>query len=129
MNAREQLKAVAEWFGYQEESLSFGLVNTMDALRLYDFAQSHPDLPEMADDWTSRDRITALGYDPLKTPEATKGREVVSTGAQEAISALVLARELLDSVAYVAKEGDTSDVLKAIDSVLHEKKSKARKGS
>ena len=34
-------------------TFSFGLVNSLDALRLYEFAQSNPNLPEMADEWTS----------------------------------------------------------------------------
>lgn len=42
MNAREQIAAIAEWLGWQEESLSYGLRNAMDALRLFDYAQSHP---------------------------------------------------------------------------------------
>lgn len=76
MNAREQLAAVADWLGWQDESLSFGLRNSMDALRLYDYAQAHPNLHEMADEWPSRTRIAALGYDPLETAEAATGREV-----------------------------------------------------
>ena len=37
-NAREQLADVAEWLGWQDECLAFGLVNAYDALRLYDLA-------------------------------------------------------------------------------------------
>lgn len=84
MNAREQLAAVADWLGWQHENLSFGLRSSMDALRLYDYAQAHPDLPEMADEWKSRSRIAALGYDPLAVPEAVEGRDVAETGAARA---------------------------------------------
>ncbi|SFF34258.1 hypothetical protein [Paracidovorax wautersii] len=119
MNAREQLNAVADWLGWQNESLSFGLRSSMDALRLYDYAQAHPDtLAEMADEWTSRQRIAALGYDPLDEREAAEGREVNETGATSAAKAMKAARRLLDSVAFVAKEGDTRPVIKALDAVI-----------
>lgn len=42
MNAREQLIAIADWLGDEEESLSFGLRNAFDALRLYDYALARP---------------------------------------------------------------------------------------
>lgn len=118
MNAREQLTAVADWLGWQDESLSFGLRSSMDALRLYDYAQSHPDLPEMADEWRPRSRIAALGYDPLQLPEAARGRDVSDTGAARAARAMAQARSLLDSVAYVARPGDTKVVLAALDEAL-----------
>ena len=115
MNAREQIAAVAEWLGWQDESLSFGLRNAFDAMRLYDYAQANPDLPEMADEWKPRQRMAALGYDPLRLPEAAAGREVGQTGATAAVVALDAARKLLDSVAFVANEGDTAPVLALID--------------
>lgn len=118
MNAREQLAAIADWLGWQEESLSFGLRNSMDALRLYDYAQAHPELPEMADDWKPRSLIAALGYNPFQQPEAVHGREVSGTGATDAAKAMKAARDLIDSVAYIAKEGDKDKVLTAIDAVL-----------
>lgn len=118
MNAREQLANVADWLGWQEESLSFGLVNSLDALRLYDYAQAHPELGEMADEWTTEERVAALGYDPLELPEAITGREVGQTGAAAACEVLLKARVLIDSVAYVAEEGDTAPVLAAVDAVL-----------
>lgn len=90
----------------------------MDALRLYDYAQSHPNLPEMADDWEPRSLIAALGYNPFDQVEATHGRNVSSTGATAAAKAMKAARDLIDSVAYVAKEGDKEKVLAAIDAVL-----------
>lgn len=119
MNSREQITAVANWLGWQEESLAMGLVNALDALRLYDYAQENPDLPELADEWLSDDRIKALGYDPLSLPEAASGRDVEDTGAAKAWSALVKARTLIDSVAYVAVEGDTAPVLAEVDQVLY----------
>lgn len=118
MNAREQLAAIADWLGWQEESLSFGLRNSMDALRLYDYAQAHPNLPEMADEWTPSILIAELGYNPFEQAEATNGREVKETGATGAAKAMKAARDLIDSVAYVAKEGDKDKVLAAIDAVL-----------
>lgn len=128
MNAREQLNAVAIWLGWQDEHLSFGLVNSLDALRLYEFAQSNPNLPEMADEWTSSQRVKALGYDPLELPEASKGREVSKTGACEAWDALHSARALVDSVAYVATEGDSAPVIAAIDAVIARPTPSKRKG-
>ena len=118
-NAREQLESIANWLGYQDETLSFGLVNSFDALRLYDYAQAHPMLSEMADDWTPEERIAALGYDPLNTPEAQAGRCVSATGATQAVVALEAARALIDSVAFVRTEGDSAPVLALIDAVMH----------
>ncbi|CAN7647491.1 hypothetical protein LJR129_005041 [Acidovorax sp. LjRoot129] len=118
-NAREHLAVVAEWLSYQDESLSFGLVNAYDALRLYDHSHSNPHLGEMADEWLEQDRIAALGYDPLETREAHDGRCVQDTGATKAHAALVAARQLLASVAFVATEGDTESVLALIDEVVH----------
>lgn len=118
-NAREQLADIAEWLNWQEESLAFGLVNSYDALRLYDYAQANPDLPEMADEWEPEHRISALGYDPLDLPEAHKGRYVTSTGAAQVHAALSAARVLLDSVAFVTNEGDTKPVIDLIDPLMH----------
>lgn len=118
MNAREQIENIAEWLGYQEESLSFGLRHAMDALRLYDYSMAHPELHEMADEWEDADLIAALGYNPLETEGAINGREVTDTGATEAHAALVMARTLIDSVAYVSTEGDSAPVLAAIDAVI-----------
>lgn len=118
MNAREQLAAVADWLGWQHENLSFGLRSSMDALRLYDYAQAHPDLAEMADEWKPRSRIAALGYDPLAVPEAVEGRDVADTGAARAAQALRQARDLLDSVAFVSRPGDTAKVIAALDAAL-----------
>lgn len=69
MNARELLEAAADWLGWQDEDLSFGLRSAQDGLRLYDYAQRHPELPEMADEWTSAQRVKALGYEPLEAWE------------------------------------------------------------
>ena len=65
MNAREILVAAADWLGWQEEDLSFGLKSAEDAIKLYAYAQAHPELPEMADEWEPKDRRKALGYEPL----------------------------------------------------------------
>ena len=113
-NARETLKAVEHWLGWNEETLSFGLRNAFDGLRLYDYAQANPDLPEMADEWEPLDRIKAIGYDPLGEPS----HEAATSGASQAEKALVEARKLLDSVSFVAKEGDTRKPLKLINAVV-----------
>lgn len=76
MNAREKLIAVTGWLEQQNDSLSFGLRNSMDALRLYDYAQATPRLPAMLEDWTAEQRGAVLGYDPLKTDEGAIGRKV-----------------------------------------------------
>lgn len=65
MNAREVLVCVADWLGWQEEDLAFGLKSAEDGLRLYMHAQANPDLPEMADEWEAKDRIAAVGYEPI----------------------------------------------------------------
>lgn len=72
-NARETIAAVAEWLGYQEEQLSYGLRSPEDALKLHAYWEARPDtLPEMADedfDDEGEDicahRIAAVGYDPM----------------------------------------------------------------
>lgn len=115
MNARETLAHVADWLGWQEETLSYGLRSAFDGLRLYDYWQAHEDtLGEMADEWEAKDRITALGYDPM---DGTNN-EAKTTGADVAVSAMTKARKLLDSVAFVAKEGDTVKPLEALDAAL-----------
>lgn len=65
MNSREILAAAADWLGWQNEDLSFGLKSAEDAIKLYAYAQAHPELPEMADDWTPKARRAALGYEPM----------------------------------------------------------------
>lgn len=64
MNAREILAAAADWLGWQEEDMSFGLKSAEDGIKLYAYAQAHPELPEMADEWNAADMVKALGYDP-----------------------------------------------------------------
>lgn len=65
MNAREILVAAADWFGWQDEDLSFGLKSAEDGIKLYAYSQAHSELPEMADEWKPKDRRKALGYEPL----------------------------------------------------------------
>lgn len=117
-NARVQLADVAEWLGWQNETLSFGLRNSFDALRLYDYAQAHPELPEMAEEWETEDLEAAIGYDPMSEREAIAGRSVGPTGAAAAFDAMKRARDLIDSVAYISIEGDKDDVLTALDSFV-----------
>lgn len=78
MNAREMIVNISEWLSFQDETLSYGLHNAFDALRLYDYSLEHSELSEMADDWEPQDRIAALGYDPMNG----KSFEVETTGAR-----------------------------------------------
>jgi hypothetical protein len=75
MNARETLKAIEHWLSWQDETLSDGLQTVKDALRLYAYAQAHPDLPEMADEWKPKHLRAALGYDPLGEKAQTLAHE------------------------------------------------------
>lgn len=115
MNSRERLDHASEWLRSQDEDLSYRLRNAFDALRLYDYAQAHPNLPEMADEWEEADFVAAIGYNPSDMPECS---EAGTSGAVEAAAALQKARALLDSVAFVANEGDTLGPIQAIDAVL-----------
>ena len=91
-NAREMLGVVEDWLGYQDETLSFGLRNAFDALRLYDYFQAHEDtLGEMADQWEPEDRVAALGYDPLEEDS----HEHKTTGATEVAEAMLAARKMI----------------------------------
>lgn len=114
MNARETLAHAAEWLGWQEESMSYGLRNAFDALRLYDYAQAHPELPEMADDWEESDFIAAIGYNPFSGED----HEAKTSGADAAAKAMDLARNLIDSVAYITSEGDKDEALTALHDAL-----------
>jgi hypothetical protein len=66
-NAREILAIVADWLGWQDETLSDGLKSPYDAVKLWEYAQAHPDLHEMADEWPRRILRDAIGYNPFKT--------------------------------------------------------------
>jgi len=114
MNSRELLVQIADWLGWQSEDLAAGLRSAFDALRLHDYAQAHPELPEMADEWEAVDLISAVGYNPFEE----EYHDAELSGAGAALSALECARDLLDSVAFVAKEGDKDKPLAAINAVL-----------
>lgn len=114
MNSRELLAHIADWLGWQTEDLAAGLRTAFDALRLHDYAQAHPELPEMADEWEAVDLIAAVGYNPF----AEEYHDSDLSGAGAALSALEGARDLLDSVAFVAKVGDKDRPLAAINAVL-----------
>lgn len=73
MNAREELEAAFNWLAYQAEDLSYGLKCAEDGLKLWRYANAHPDLAEFCDqesgepgDWTTRHFKAAIGYDPFK---------------------------------------------------------------
>lgn len=73
LNAREKLLVIADWLGWLNEGLSFGLKSPEDAIKLYNYWQKHAEtLPAMADQeydnegrWVFMFRKHALGYDPL----------------------------------------------------------------
>ena len=69
-NAREILVIVADWLGWQDEALSDGLKSPKDALKLWEYAQAHTDLHEMADQWHPKVLRDALGYNPFKAQDA-----------------------------------------------------------
>ena len=67
MNAREELAAVADWLGWQDETMSDGLKSMEDAIKLWRYAQKHDaTLCEMADEWPIADLRKAIGYNPFK---------------------------------------------------------------
>jgi len=74
----------------------------------------------MADEWEESDLIAALGYSPFEFDhtEAPIWHEADTSGADKAAEAMRVARKLLDSVAFVAKEGDTAPVIEALDDVV-----------
>lgn len=113
-NAREQLATICDWLSHNDEALSAGLRNPFDALRLYDYAQAHPSLPEMADEWSPAQFKRAIGYDPM----LAEPTESTTTGAFAAAKALADARKLIESMAFVANEGDTKKLLKKISEVV-----------
>lgn len=61
-NAREQLKSAANWLGWHNENLSFGLKSPDDGLKLWREWQADPTLPEFCD------------YDPSETTAQSKAR-------------------------------------------------------
>lgn len=122
-NMREKTEAIAEWLGYHHEDIAYGLRSVADAERLYDYWAARGDLlPEFcdneADDITvdvRQHRIAALGYDPLVVViEGSKPAPKVDKTAE----ALRVAEKLLDSVAFVAKDGDTKRPLRLIRSAM-----------
>ena len=65
IDVTEKLNAVITWLSFEYDDLSFGLRTAEDAIKLYDYAQANPGLPEFTDRWEVQTRIDALGYDPL----------------------------------------------------------------
>lgn len=116
MNARQRLSEAAEWLGWNDENLSSGLRTAFDALRLYDYAQAHPELPEMADDWDPELISQVLGYDPLAAN--AQQHEAPTSGVDVVVRAMQEARMLIDSVAWVQREGDKEPVLSLLDAAL-----------
>lgn len=122
-NMREKTAAIAEWLGWHHEDVAYGLRSVADAEKLYDYWAARSDLlPEFCDNDghelgvdVRQHRIAALGYDPLVI--VMKGA-VPAPKIDKATEALHSAEKLLDSVAFVAKEGDTKRPLRLIRSAL-----------
>lgn len=122
-NMREKTEAIAEWLGYHHEDIAYGLRSVADAEKLYDYWAERGDLlPEFCDNDAEdlevdvrQHRIAALGYDPLVVVMAGERAAPKINKAAEAMRA---AEKLLDSVAFVAKEGDTKRPLRLIRSAL-----------
>lgn len=81
------------------------------------------DLIRLADDWEVNDFQAAIGYNPFEEPS----HEAEHSGAAVAYDALKEARTLIDSVVFIATEGDTGPVLAQIDAVSGPAKTKAPK--
>jgi len=122
-NFREKTAAIAEWLGWHHENIAYGLRSVADAEKLYDYWQARGDLlPEFSDEEADdaavdvrQHRIIALGYDPLViVMEGQKPAPKIDRKAE----ALKAAQQLLDSVAFVAKEGDTKRPLRLIRAAL-----------
>lgn len=122
-NMREKTVAIAEWLGWHHEDIAYGLRSVADAETLYDYWATRSDqLPEFcdidADDImvdVRQHRIAALEYDPLViVMEGAKPAPKIDKAAE----ALRVAERLLDSVAFVAKEGDTKRPLRLIRSAM-----------
>lgn len=69
---REELEAVVNWFSYQNEDLSYGMKSMEDCVKLWRYAQKHPELAEFCDqqagepgDWTQKHFKAAVGYNPF----------------------------------------------------------------
>ena len=68
----------------------------------------------MADEWEPAHRIQAVGYDPM----VESNHEATASGATEMATVLGEVRTLLDSVAFVTKEGDTTALIERVDTLL-----------
>jgi len=74
MNTRKKMVHIADWLGWQHESMSFGLRSIADAEKLWQYWQDNADtLPEFADENEGDEveditnvRISVLGYDPME---------------------------------------------------------------
>lgn len=118
MNVQDQLNAIAKWLSWQDDDLKLGMRNSMDALRLYDWAKSHPSYPKYADQWTPKQRIAALGYDPIALHPLSAGPNAPETGAAIAHKALSKAKALLETGAFYTKPGAAKALAAEIAQIL-----------
>ena len=70
-NAVEHLDACAGWFNSMHADISCNLRSPEDALKLWRYALTHPELAEFCDkvtgedgDWTEAHFLEAIGYNP-----------------------------------------------------------------
>lgn len=70
----------------------------------------------MADDWEETDLFAALDYSPFELDRtgSPSWREADASGADKGAEAIRVAHRLLDSVAFVSKEGDTALAIKTL---------------
>lgn len=66
LNVRERMVLVADWLGWNDDNLSFGLRSVDDAVKLYEYGLKRNNfLHEMADEWHRNSLVAAVGYNPL----------------------------------------------------------------
>lgn len=66
LNVRERLAIVADWLGWNDEDLSFGLRSVDDAVKLYEYSLKRDNaLHGMVDQWHRNSLVAAIGYNPL----------------------------------------------------------------
>lgn len=59
----DEMRLCVQWYGYQNESLSYGLRTAEDALKLYRAMSARDEYADVASAYRLR---KILGYDPLK---------------------------------------------------------------
>lgn len=65
-SSRQSLEDALRWFDEHDGTFCSGVKSAMDALRLYEYAMAHPEVPEFADSWGNAKLKAVLGYNPWK---------------------------------------------------------------